>query len=313
MMSKVQKFETSSKTVIECIKDLYVTPRELMMKWSKLTNQTFNTRMAYPSQHLASVITGIRGKGTAARGDDLSDGTEVKSCSRADQLSECNNCGIKLLLLGKRCPNCDSEDINVKTDSHWIFPIKNEYELNLLLNKVPRILLILFDKDEKNQNIIRLRVWHVDPSQKHVQEFFTNYYTENYLKKDEPAPCNLHPLMFDFYMMDPCLIFHADINFENGNIQIQFWDPDSKKKEEMPTILLKNEELAKIFTKEEIKKKILSLPEKYKTSYLKQFDKNPTEKNMLCELYPNVPFDNKQKLTIRKKTTSLYKEKYARR
>ena len=117
----MKTFETSEGLIKECIKDLYLDPRNLIRKWSQITKQTCQIRMAYPSQHLASVITGIKGVGTAARGDDLSDGSEVKSCSRADQLSECKSCGAKVLVWQKECPICGSIDINIKTDSHWIF------------------------------------------------------------------------------------------------------------------------------------------------------------------------------------------------
>src|SRR3989344_1452445 len=147
-MNKIAKLKTSKELIKECINDLYIDPRNSMRKWSKITNQTALGKFAYPSQHLSSLITGIKGVGTSARGEDLSDGTEVKSCSRADQLSECKNCHAKILLLYEKCPICASDDINVKTDSHWIFPIKSKQELDMLLNRVPRIILILFDKPE---------------------------------------------------------------------------------------------------------------------------------------------------------------------
>jgi len=78
-------FETSEKLIKGCIKDLYINPKQDSIKWSKITNQTPQGKFAYPSQHMASLITGVRGLGSTARDDDLADGTEVKSCSRADQ------------------------------------------------------------------------------------------------------------------------------------------------------------------------------------------------------------------------------------
>lgn len=106
----MQTFETSEKLIKECINDLCLDPGNLILKWSKITNQTSQVRLAYPGQHLASVITGIKGAGTAARGDDLSDGSEVKTCSRADQLSECLSCGAKVLPWQKACPKNEKED-----------------------------------------------------------------------------------------------------------------------------------------------------------------------------------------------------------
>ena len=150
----METLKTSEYLVKECIKDLYLVPKNLIRKWSEITNQTCQVRSAYPGQHIASVITGIKGRGTAARGDDLSDGSEVKTCSRADQLSECRACGAKVLVWQTECPICKSKDINIKTDSHWIFSIKSEDELDLLLDGIPRIILILFDKKAKKQMIL---------------------------------------------------------------------------------------------------------------------------------------------------------------
>ena len=50
-----QKLETSEELIKECIMDLYLDPRNSVRKWSKITNQTCQIRMAYPGQHLASV------------------------------------------------------------------------------------------------------------------------------------------------------------------------------------------------------------------------------------------------------------------
>ena len=65
----MEKLETNEDIIKEAIKDLYITPKILINKWSQRTNQTCQIRMAYPGQHLASLITGVKGIGTAARGD----------------------------------------------------------------------------------------------------------------------------------------------------------------------------------------------------------------------------------------------------
>ncbi len=74
------------------LQELVLQPRLKALEWSKVTKQTPNIKIGYPGQHLASLITGIEGSRTGARGDDLRDGTEVKSCSRVDQLDTCSNC-----------------------------------------------------------------------------------------------------------------------------------------------------------------------------------------------------------------------------
>ncbi len=279
-MSENNKLETSEELVKECIKDLYVDPRNSMRKWSEITNQTAMARLGYPSQHLSSLITGIKGVGTSARGDDLSDGSEVKSCSRADQLSECKDCGAKVLVWQEKCLVCDSENINIKTDSHWIFSIKTKGELDLLLNRVPKILLMLFDKRADDSEDIRLRVWSVNPKEKYVIEFFSDYFNNNYMfkssKGETPAPCNLHPLKYDFYMMKPKLIFHSEINIEDDEVNILFWDLENSKDEEMPISLLSKDQIRDIFGE-----KIGILPKKE-----------------IAKEYPNVPYNDLDKLTI---------------
>jgi len=292
----MDRLETSEKLIKDCIKDLFLTPKALIDKWSKITNQTAQVRIAYPGQHLASVITGIKGKGTAARGDDLSDGSENKTCSRVDQLSECNNCGAKVLIWQEECPLCKSKDFNIKTDSHWIFPITTEDELNLLLGKVPRIILLLFDKVDAKINVVRLRTWIIEPQDEYVKQFFSDYYYNNYLKKTKegkkPAPCNLHPLKFDFFMMVPKLIFNADIDFDKKSVEIKHWNVKNPQPEKMPIEILKKNEIEEIF-KDEISKGVDI--------------KEIVKKNSF------VPDIKRKKLKMREKILKTSKEKYKRR
>lgn len=293
----MEELETNEDIIKEAIKDLYITPKILINKWSQTTNQTCQIRMAYPGQHLASLITGVKGIGTAARGDDLSDGSEVKVCSRADQLNECKTCGEKVLAHQTECPYCDSTDIRIKTDSHWIFSIKDESELDLLLNRVPRIILILFDRELEGSEQIRLRAWVLDNKQNYVREFFKDYYENNYRKKisegNTPAPCNLHPLKYDFYLMYPMLIFHADIDIENEEVQIRFWDLENPRLDRMPSDLLTKKELIEIFDEN--------------TSIGK------LKKSEIVENYPYIPESERNELGMKKKILKEYKEKYKRR
>ncbi|MEM3227125.1 MAG: MamI family restriction endonuclease [Conexivisphaerales archaeon] len=291
----METFKTSEDLIKECITDLFLTPKALIDKWSKITNQTSQVRIAYPGQHIASVITGIKGKGTAARGDDLSDGSEVKTCSRVDQLSECSNCGAKVLIWQKECPICKSRNFNIKTDSHWIFPITTEDELNLLLNKVPRIILLLFDKENPTINIVRLRTWIIEPKNDYVREFFSDYFYNNFQKKSreggKPAPCNLHPLKYDFYLMEPKLIFHSEIDFDKKCVDIKHWNIEKPLIEKIPTYILKKEE-KQLVLKEEI--------DKYGIEEIEQ-------------KVPFVPDGKRKLLKMRKKILKTYKEKYKRR
>ncbi len=292
-MTDSQALKTTEDMIKECILDLYINPKASMVKWSKITNQTAQGKFAYPSQHLASLITKTKGKGSAARGDDLADGSEVKSCSRADQLGSCNSCGANVLIWEKKCPNCGSTDIKADTSSHWIFPIRSEDELELLLNRVPRIIFILFDKEISESKDVRIRAWVVDPKEKYVKAFFTDYYQNNFKAKtdrgEKPAPCNLHPLEYDFLMMKPKLIFHADII--KNNVKILFWDLKNPKEQLMFSHLLNKEQLIQIFGG--------------KTAKLRKAD--------IVKKFPYVPQRDFDKLVMKKKVLKKYKQKYVRR
>lgn len=216
---KFLEIDTNMGLAATLIDDLFAKPRREIRKWSKITGQTSQVRLAYPGQHLASIITGVKGSGTAARGMDLADGSEVKSCSRADQLGACRNrnCLSPVLPHEDICPNCGGEEIARKADSHWILTIKTAAELKQYLDG-PRLLLILFDRPADDVATIQVRAWEIwsdDARHSYFNWFLQDYFTNNYQAKVDaglsPAPCNLHPLKFDFFMMNPVQVFRARI------------------------------------------------------------------------------------------------------
>jgi|GEM_PF-5036510 len=229
---------TSAELVLELIEDLFIQPRAALLRWARVTNQTAQARIAYPGQHLASLITGVPGAGTAARGDDLLDGTEVKSCSRVDQLGECRDCDERVLPYLEECPQCGSTRVNRKENSHWVLSIRTEQELQQCIES-PRILLILFDRPPDRLIEIRIRAWEVWPTQERHQYFkwFVEDYWENNfsLKRSRglnPAPLNLHPLRFDFYMMNPIRVFEARVDSESGAGRILHWTAPAEDRDQ---------------------------------------------------------------------------------
>jgi len=193
----------------------------------------------------------------------------------------------------KECSNCGSKNIKTDTSSHWIFPIRTDYELDLLLSKVPRIIAILFDKEDLTSEKTRIRAWTIDPKQKYVRAFFTDYYQNNFKLKSQkgetPAPCNLHPLKYDFFMMEPKLIFLAEIDLRN--IEIEFWNLKNPKEQPMPTSLLSKDKLIEIFGEEVSKLK----------------------KEEISKKYPLIPIKDFENLEMKIKKLKTYKEKYQRR
>jgi hypothetical protein len=227
--------QSTDENVRELLNDLFVRPRRAIYKWSRITGQTVQVRLAYPGQHLASLITGVPGKGSAARGDDLVDGTEVKSCSRADQLGRCKteDCDGAVLPYVDACPKCGGKEIYRKTDSHWIMSVKSEGELKQYTDAT-RVMFILFERMANPAQSIRVRAWEVWPGEarhKYFGLFVTDYYQNNFLAKTtkglSPSPCNLHPLKRDFLLMNPVLVFQAQIDHPDDESiarpEIKFW------------------------------------------------------------------------------------------
>src|SRR3989344_3815007 len=108
---KLITISNNLKQITQLLGELVLQPRINAIKWSVITKQTPNIKIGYPGQHLASLIAGMEGERTGARGNDLIDGSEVKSCSRIDQLDICKNCDSPVARLEEKCSNCGSADI----------------------------------------------------------------------------------------------------------------------------------------------------------------------------------------------------------
>ncbi|WP_017292488.1 MamI family restriction endonuclease [Geminocystis herdmanii] len=222
----------NEKLIKELLEELVLQPRMKALEWSKITHQTPNLRIGYPGQHLASLITGIRGRKTGARGDDLEDGTEVKSCSRIDQMDKCKDCNSPVARIEITCSNCGSNKINRKKDSKWLFTIKNENDLKVLTEDVKRVFLILADYPHFNQQdyeTLRFQsfeIWTNSNRHKRFKEIMTNYYYQIYLvnknKKPEetPAPKNFWPYSYQFYLCNPILTFSCIVQKASTNPEI---------------------------------------------------------------------------------------------
>ncbi len=241
--------------------ELVLTPRLKALEWSKLTKQTPNMKIGYPGQHLASLITGVEGARTGARGDDLVDGTEVKSCSRVDQLDTCNKCNNKVLRIEEVCPHCGSDKIKRMDDSKWLFGIKSETELKLLTEDLDRVFLTLADYPNFSDNdfdTIRFQafeIWNKTERHSHFTNLMTNYYHKIFLEhisrnpNKTPAPKNFWPYSYQFYLCNPVKVFNCIVTNANTkpSINIDFYvQPNQDRSllipEPMPTSLLSVEE-----------------------------------------------------------------------
>jgi len=259
----------SKEQIIEFINELIIEPRINCVKWSKVTDQTATLRVGYPGQHLASLVTGVKGEKSGARGNDLSDGSEVKSCSRVDQLDKCNDCSSPVLRTETKCGNCNSTNIKRNNDSKWLFTIRNEDDLKTLVDNthLDRVVLIIDDYpkfDDNDFNDIRIQIFEIWPKKERHERFkeiMTNYYNKIYLghkKLDAtktPAPKNFWPFTFQFYLCNPLLIFKAIIKnaySENPELVIEKWiepsvNRDEIESESMPPSILTKVEFKQIF------------------------------------------------------------------
>lgn len=247
--------------IYQFIDEIIVAPKRSLKRWATITNQTPAAKIGYIGQHLASLITGVPGTGSGARGDDLADGSEVKSCNKIDQADKCKDCGARVMRFEQTCPECGSSKIDRKDDSKWLFSIRDEHELNQYLN-MDRVVLILMDypgfkqHDYKDMRITCYEIYPKEERMKVFGELITNHYYKIYLPKltnnEKTNPMNLHPTLIQFYKCNPiktftCIIKDIDTNPVIQIDEASYVDPfaarDSTLKPiPMPSTLLKKEE-----------------------------------------------------------------------
>lgn len=236
-------------------------PRAIMHKWSTITTQTPNVKIGYTGQHLASLITGVRGTATGARGEDVADGTEVKSCCRVDQVDTCKGCKKHVMRYQTSCPHCSSQNIKRNNDSKWLIAIRKESELNLYLKEIPRTFFLLFDYpdfDKGDFDTLRIasyEIWNQSNRASVFRQLLNDYYYNIYLAhkkanpKSNPAPKNFWPYSYQFYLCNPiktfeCII-HDSIKHPEININL-YVDPKADRSqmasEDMPVDLLSPDE-----------------------------------------------------------------------
>lgn len=138
------------------IKQLSISNREILAKkfieevvlpqwhqlkqWNDLTLQTSQIDFGYLAQHLISLLAGIEGNGQRGKGDDLSDGSEVKSasCLDADDTPRWN--GV----------NCSQRTSQALIDKY---------------QAMPYLFFVLIDTTKRGGDILRCRAWVVRPSE----------------------------------------------------------------------------------------------------------------------------------------------------
>ena len=320
------------KKVEAFIQEVIIAPKKTMKHWSMITNQTPAVKLGYVGQHLASLITGVQGTGSGARGDDLIDGTEVKSCNKIDQVDKCKECGAHVMRYEQVCPECGSTKIDRKDDSKWLFSVRDEHELHQYLT-LDRILLILMDYpnfDDGDYRDVRISAFEIYPKEERMQVFgrlIRNHYYNIYLPKitgklreglTKGNPMNLHPFSFQFYKCNPIKVFQCVIkDIDNAaSIQIDAEDYVSPKQERgadmpsllMPSTILKDEEWSALINGADFDREILPKLS-YKMS--KEWFRN-TSKKQKQNLLPFIDESLREYIPLREIKAVLQKEHYQR-
>jgi hypothetical protein len=144
------------------IMEQVIAQRNNLHFWRDLTNQPAQIDTGYIAQHLVSIITGIKGGGFRGKGDDLEDGSEVKSANFLDSLDKA----------GAVAPR-------------WNFMCNDKISMESLI-ELDSIYLVSIDFNTEDK--IRFRVWEINPKE---HEIFTNRYKEwmdklGYPKLEDP-------------------------------------------------------------------------------------------------------------------------------
>lgn len=136
------KPEQKSALISKLLQEQVVDQRIKLSYWRDLTKQPAQIDTGYISQHLVSLITSIPGGMMRGKGNDLEDGSEVKSANFLDSLDK----------KGAIAPR-------------WNFSSNDLTTMGSFL-EVPMIYLVSMDTDASDN--FRTRVWMLDP-RKHKQ------------------------------------------------------------------------------------------------------------------------------------------------
>lgn len=328
--------DNNLEKIEQFINEIIIAPKHSLTRWATITNQTPAAKIGYIGQHLTSLITGVPGTGTGARGDDLADGSEVKSCNKVDQVDKCKDCGERVLRMENQCSSCGSTNIERKDDSKWLFSVRDEYELNQYKN-LERIVLLLMDYpkfDDDDFRDIRITVFEIYPKDPRMQVFNTlisNHYYNIFVPKqnanEKTNPMNLHPWSFQFYKCNPIKTFECIIeNIDTAPVihidGSSYVEPNKERDNTlqpipMPTSLLKEDEWVELLTKADYLKEIVPLfnkdvLNKMRLSSVSKYQFAQLNIKSRCNLLPFINQRLRDYISLRPIKSTRQKEHYKR-
>jgi hypothetical protein len=202
----------------QLITDLYIDLRRKVRAWAAVTKQTAQARMGYVGQHLVSVVSGHPGGKSGARGRDLilpgGKFGEIKTCYRVDQLGKCADCGVAVASIEDACATCNSTNITRGDDSKWLIGIRNDNELDEILDPAIYylVLLELFPTDSRD---VQASIWTVDPLCPGFAYCMVDYRFNIQAHSKSGAPFNFWPYELKFDIMQPELIYRSLITSDD--------------------------------------------------------------------------------------------------
>ena len=84
---------------LQLLQEQVVDQRQKLHYWRSITNQPAQIDTGYVAQHLVSLVTGVEGAGMRGKGEDLADGSEVKSANFLDALDRRGACAPRWNLM----------------------------------------------------------------------------------------------------------------------------------------------------------------------------------------------------------------------
>jgi len=125
------------KLIAKLLQEQVLDQRSQLHYWRDLTQQAAQIDTGYISQHLISLITSIPGTTMRGKGDDMADGSEVKSANFLDSLDK----------KGAVAPRWNFSSNNLKIMKSYL--------------KVPYIYLVSLDFNKNDK--FRARAWQINP------------------------------------------------------------------------------------------------------------------------------------------------------
>ena len=197
MTNGLEKLPTKVRKdlIIRLLQEQVLEQRDKLRFWRDLTQQAAQIDTGYIGQHLISLITSVPGSSMRGKGDDLVDGSEVKSANFIDSLDK----------KGAVAPR-------------WNFSSNDLASMETYLN-VPFIYLVSVDLNK--DDLFRVRAWKMQPK-KH--KIFNARYHEWMKKLGIPKLSNPDRPGVNFQLFPPR--FKTDENFaRHGNGRSNGFDP----------------------------------------------------------------------------------------